>query len=408
MNKSPLLTVSLLVAVLFFSVAAAEVRLPAVISSNMVLQQQSEVPLWGWADPGEQITIQADWQKAKTSARANADGKWTARLTTPQASGPYTIRIKADNTITLENVLVGEVWLCSGQSNMAWTVKQANDAQAEIAAADYPDIRMFTVRRKVAETPQDDCQGTWQETSPETVPDFSAVAYFFGRYLHKQLGVPVGLIHSSWGGTPAEAWTRRPILEANEQFAPIVKRYDDMVAAYPKALEEYNKRLAKWTEASRKAKAQGKKAPARPRPPRGPGHPHTPGGLYNAMIAPLIPYAIKGAIWYQGESNAGRAYQYRTLFPAMIANWRADWKQGDFPFYFVQIAPFKGQNPEIRQAQMIAMKNTPNTGMVVTTDILTISIPKTSRMSASGWPCGRWQRPTGAPTSSAPARSTSP
>ncbi|RKY09911.1 MAG: sialate O-acetylesterase [Planctomycetota bacterium] len=369
MKKTPLLTVGLPAVMLLASLSPAEVRLPAVIGSNMVLQQQSEAPLWGWADPGEKITIRAKWKKGRARAKADADGKWTAFLTTPKAGGPYTIRIKGANTIKLENVLVGEVWVCSGQSNMQWSVSNSNNSAEEIAGAQYPNIRLFYVKRKVADTPQDDCEGAWRECSPETIPEFSAVAYFFGRNLHKQLDIPIGLIHTSWGGTPAEAWTRRPILEANEQFAPIVRRYDKMVAAYPKTLEAYNKKLARWTEASKRAKAEGKQPPGKPRPPRGPGNPHTPGGLYNAMIAPLIPYAIKGAIWYQGESNASRAYQYRTLFPAMIKNWRDDWKQGDFPFYFVQIAPYKNQNPEIREAQLIAMKNTANTGMVVTTDI---------------------------------------
>jgi len=196
------------------------------------------------------------------------------------------------------------------------------------------------------------------------------VAYFYGRSLHKELDIPIGLIHTSWGGTPAEAWTRRPILEANEQFAPIVDRHKQSIANYPKAVEDYKKKLDEWKQAAEKAKAEGKKPT---RQPRAPGKPesssHSPGGLYNAMIAPLIPYRIKGAIWYQGESNAGRSYQYRTLFPAMIKNWRDDWKQGDFPFYFVQIAPYKGQIPEIREAQLITLKNTANTGMVVTTDI---------------------------------------
>ena len=370
-RKSLFLAVGLLVVMVFVSLSVAEVRLPAVIGSNMVLQQQSEVPLWGWADPGEKITIRARWRKGRARAKADADGKWTAMLTTPKAGGgPYTIRIKGSNTIKLENVLVGEVWVCSGQSNMQWTVNNSNNPEEEIANAKYPNIRLFYVKRQVAETPRDDCEGAWQECSPETVPGFSAVAYFFGRNLHKELDIPIGLIHTSWGGTPAEAWTRRPILEADDQFAPIVDRHKERLAAYPKAMEAYNKKLAEWTETAEKAKAEGKQPSRKPRAPGKPGDSsHSPGGLYNAMIAPLIPYRIKGAIWYQGESNAGRAYQYRTLFPAMIKNWRDDWKQGDFPFYFVQIAPYKGQIPEIREAQLIALKNTDNTGMVVTTDI---------------------------------------
>jgi len=202
------------------------------------------------------------------------------------------------------------------------------------------------------------------------------VAYFFGRELHKELNVPVGLIHTSWGGTPAEAWTRREVLEADADFAPILKRYDDAVAKYPQAMEQYKQKLAEWKQAVEKAKAEGKKPPRRPRAPFGPGNPHAPAGLYNAMIAPLIPYGIQGAIWYQGESNAGRAYQYRTLFPAMIKNWRDDWGRGKFSFLFVQLANFMKTKPEpdesawaeLREAQSMTLA-LPNTGMAVIIDI---------------------------------------
>jgi sialate O-acetylesterase len=208
------------------------------------------------------------------------------------------------------------------------------------------------------------------------VPGFSAAAYFFGRYLHKELNIPVGLIHTSWGGTPAEAWTRREVLEAIEDCAPILKRYEDAVANYPNAMEEYKKKLAEWKDAAAKAKAEGTNPPRRPREPFGPGHPHTPSGLYNAMIAPLIPYGIAGAIWYQGESNAGRAYQYRKLFKAMITNWRKDWGLGRFPFLFVQLANFMQTKPEpgdsawaeLREAQSMALE-LPNAGMAVIIDI---------------------------------------
>ena len=361
---------SLLVVILFASITLADVRLPAVISDNMVLQQQGKAAVWGWADAGETVKVKASWKSKKQTATADKDGKWCVNLPTPKAGGPYKITVSdKDSRIVIANILIGEVWVCSGQSNMAFVVRNVNNADKEIAAAKYPNIRMFTVTREVAETPQDDCKGNWQVCSPETAGGFSAVGYFFGRHLHKNLDVPIGLLHASWGGTPAEAWTRREILQADENFVPIVNRYDELVANHPKVTEAFNQRLEKWQEAADKAKAEGKRAPGKPRPPRGPGNSHTPAGLYNAMIAPLIPYKIKGAIWYQGESNAGRAYQYRTLFPAMIKNWRTDWKQGDFPFYFVQIAPFRGQTPEIRNAQLIAMKNTPNTGMAVTMDI---------------------------------------
>jgi sialate O-acetylesterase len=284
--------------------------------------------------------------------------------------------ISGKNTITIKNIMVGEVWVCSGQSNMQMSVKSSANAEQEISAANYPDIRLFTVTRKVAAEPQSDCVGSWTLCSPQTVPGFSAVAYYFGRKLHKTLDVPIGLIHTSWGGTPAEAWTRREILEKEADAAPILERYDDAVAKYPQAKKEYEQKLVEWKEAVEKAKAEGEKVPPRPRAPFGPGHSHSPAGLYNAMIAPLIPYGVGGAIWCQGESNASRAYQYRKLFPAMIKNWHNDWGQGDFPFLFVQLANFMAIDPEpaesmwaeLREAQSMTLA-LPNTGMAVIIDI---------------------------------------
>ncbi len=348
----------------------AAVRLPAILGDNMVLQQKTDAPIWGWADPQEAVKVKGSWAETEVAAQAGADGHWRVKLPTPPAGGPFTVTIAGSNTITLQNVLVGVVWVCSGQSNMQWTVRNSNNADSEIAAANYPKIRLFDLKRTVAETPQADCKGSWQPCTPETVPDFSAVAYYFGRDLNKQLDIPVGLIHTSWGGTPAESWTRREILAADEDFAPILKRFDEALANYPSAIEEYKtKTVPDWQQKADQAKAEGKEAPRKPNPPMGPDSQYRPAGLYNAMIAPLIPLAIEGAIWYQGESNAGRAWQYQKLFPAMINNWRADWGRGDFPFYFVQIAPFTGQNPEIREAQLMTFKTVANTGIVVTTDI---------------------------------------
>ncbi|KPK45084.1 MAG: hypothetical protein AMJ65_01115, partial [Phycisphaerae bacterium SG8_4] len=244
------------------------------------------------------------------------------------------------------------------------------------AAAKYPNIRLFTVTRTVAHKPLDDCEGSWAPCSPETVPDFSAVAYYFGRELHKRLDVPVGLIHTSWGGTPAESWTRIEVLEAGADFQPILTRQAEIIANYPQAYKEYEQKLQEWQKAAEEAKAEGNKPPRRPGAPRGPDHPHTPAGLYNGMIAPLIPYGIQGAIWYQGESNAGRAYQYQRLFPAMIMNWREDWGQGNFPFLFVQLANFMETKDEpgdsswaeLREAQTMTL-SLPNTGMATIIDI---------------------------------------
>ncbi len=353
-----------------------EVKLPAIIGDNMVLQQGRKVPIWGWADPGEEVMVSVSWHGMNWAVTADANGKWTFSMNPPEAGGPYEMTITAKNVVRIKNILVGEVWVCSGQSNMQWSVNQSANAEQEVAEADYPNIRLFTVERKVAEEPQSDCSGSWTPCSPQTVPGFSAVGYFFGRELHKKLGVPIGLIHTSWGGTPAEAWTRRGVLKADSDFRPILTRYDEAVEKYPQARQEYEQKLAEWKQAAEKAKAEGANPPRRPGEPFGPGHPHSPSGLYNAMIAPLIPYGIQGAIWYQGESNAGRAHQYRKLFPAMIKNWRDDWGQGDFPFLFVQLANFRQAKTEpaesdwaeLREAQLMTLALS-NTGMAVIIDI---------------------------------------
>jgi len=356
--------------------ALADVKLPAVISDNMVLQQGKKLSIWGWAKPGEEVMVGVSWHSMKWAVTADKDGKWKFKMNSPKTGGPYEMTISGKNTITVKNIMVGEVWVCSGQSNMEMSVSSSANAEQEIAAANYPNIRLFTVTRKVATEPQSDCVGSWTSCSAQTVAGFSAAAYYFGRELHKELEVPIGLIHTSWGGTPAEAWTRREALEKEADAAPILARYDDTVAKYPQAKKEHEQKVIEWKKAVEKAKAEGEKMPRRPGAPRGPEHPHSPAGLYNAMIAPLIPYGIGGAIWYQGESNAGRAYQYRTLFPVMIKNWRKDWGQDDFPFLFVQLANFRAVNPqptesdwaELREAQLMTLA-LPNTGMAVIIDI---------------------------------------
>ncbi|HPC95433.1 MAG TPA: sialate O-acetylesterase [Sedimentisphaerales bacterium] len=354
----------------------ANVRLPAILGDNMVLQGGDWVPLWGWADPNEEIEIRMSWSRAVPRIQAEQDGTWTFRVAAPDFGGPYEITFQGKNTVSVKNILVGEVWVCSGQSNMQMDVRSSARAEQEIAAARYPKIRLFSVKRMVADTPQSDCEGSWVECSPETIPGFSATAYFFGRRLHRDLDLPIGLIHTSWGGTPAEAWTSDTMLRADPEFAPILKRYEDAVANYPQAMVQYKEKLQKWEQDAEKAKAEGRSAPPRPYAPLGPGHPHAPSGLYNAMIAPLIPYAIRGAIWYQGESNAGRAYQYRSLFPAMIRSWWQAWGRGDFPFLFVQLAnymkvteePCESEWAELREAQLMTL-SLPNTGMAVIIDI---------------------------------------
>jgi len=358
------------------STVHADIRLPAIIGDNMLLQGGDRVTIWGWADAGEEIGVSVSWHKVEWKIQADDQGKWQFKATSPRPGGPYEMTLTGKNTVTIKNILVGEVWVCSGQSNMQWPVRQSANAEQEVASATYPKIRLFSVPRKVADTPQTDCDGKWVECNPETVGDFSAVAYFFGRELHQKLDVPVGLIHTSWGGTPAEAWTCGPMLEGNPMLEPILQRYKDAVARYPQAKAKYQQDLEQWKKAVEQAKAEGKPAPRRPGEPFGPGSSHSPSGLYNAMIAPLIPYTICGAIWYQGESNAGRAYQYRELFPTMIKSWWNNWGQGDFPFLFVQLANFMQVKDEpgdsawaeLREAQSMTL-DLPNTGMAVIIDI---------------------------------------
>jgi sialate O-acetylesterase len=304
--------------------AVAAVKLHGLFTDNMVLQQGAKVPVWGTADANEKVTVSIHDQTV--SVTAGKDGKWQLTLKKLKAGGPFDMTVAASNTIKLTNVLVGEVWVCSGQSNMEWPVTASRDPKNAIANSKNPLIRLFfTPKTPNKAAPQSELgtwkgPTTWLECGPETVPGFSAVGYFFGRDLQRARNVPVGLIQSAWGGTAAERWTSKDVLEST-------------------------------------AGLKGLKS----------------SDLYNGMIAPLIPFAIKGAIWYQGESNASQAYQYRTLFPAMIKNWRDDWKQGNFPFLFVQLAPYdrvKGNTwPELREAQLITAQKVPNTAMVVITDL---------------------------------------
>lgn len=373
MKKRLSLLVSLCAVLLLNSPLFANVKLPAIITDNMVLQQKTKAPLWGTADPGEKVSVKASWQWFATSTKAGDDGKWQVSIKTPKASGPHTITITADNTITLNNVMAGEVWLCSGQSNMQWTMTKVNDSENEIASASYPNIRLFHVQRKSSTKPLNDCVGTWTPCSPESVKNFSAVAYFFGRELYQELNIPIGLIHSSWGGTPAEAWTRKEILESQEDLHHILKRLGRLNNEYPSAKQKHDENLKQWKQAADQAKTENQKAPRKPAAPLAPDHFRHPSNLYNAMISPLLPYAIKGTIWYQGESNRNEPYTYRTLFPTMIKNWRQDFNNPSMPFYFVQIAPFnyREKDPvgaELREAQLMTL-SLPHTGMAVTMDI---------------------------------------
>ena len=507
------------------STVRADVKLPAQFGDHMVLQQKKSVPVWGWAEPGETVEVKGDWKDKSVSTKADAEGKWQVKIRTPKAGGPYTLTVTGNNEIVISDVLVGEVWICSGQSNMEMGVGLVNNAAEEIAAANYPNIRLFDVDHAISAVPLDNVKGSWVRCSPETVGDhgswggFSAAGYFFGRKLHKELDVPVGLIATNWGGTVSEAWTSEEALKPFEYFNVPLENINDMannqdklLARYENAIVEWEKELAvadegsregwqgqgfddsgwkemvqpqKWSQSNTELKdmdgivwfrlnvdlpaamaksdlemnlgpiddcdtlwVNGKHivttleqwyiprvytipasalkegentiavriidtggdggfdsgspedmriglADAKvedcvllsgawkykvseckmPRIPQS-GlnfNQNSPTALYNGMLAPLMPYGIAGAIWYQGESNRYDPMLYRDIFPAMITNWRDDWGQGKFPFYFVQIAPFQyfdnNSSAALREAQAMTLDKLDNVGMAVTMDI---------------------------------------
>ncbi|MHC5058494.1 MAG: sialate O-acetylesterase [Planctomycetota bacterium] len=366
--------------------AAAEATVAGIFSDNMVLQRGTPVPVWGWTEPGALVTVTFDGKTAK--ALAGDDGRWTATLPAgPARPEPSDMTVSSANTITVANVVVGEVWVCSGQSNMVMTVgrmvnpKNPDDpVPAEIAAAKHPLIRQYQVPNNLApDGPAKDVKGKWVESTPETVPSFTAVGYFFGKRLRAELGVPVGLIKTAWGGTPAEAWTRREALEGEPRAAPYLEAWEKKVATWDPdaAAKRHEKQFASWKDAAAKAKERKKRPPRKPRAPASPKRsPHHPSTLNNGMIAPVVPYAFRGAIWYQGESNNGRAHAYQKIFSNMIVDWRAQWGRGDFPFGFVQLANFRTPKPEpaedtwaeLREAQTMALR-LPATGQAVIIDV---------------------------------------
>lgn len=358
---------------------SAEVTLPKIFGSNMVLQRDREVPIWGWANPGEEVTVTIGGDSATVTA--GDDKRWQVHLPAFGAGGPHKVTVSGSNKITFDNVLFGEVWVCSGQSNMQWPVDASVDPDLEKLTAKFPNIRLITVPQVGTQEPQNDFGGEgWQECSPETVGSFSAVGYYFGRQLHQTLNVPIGLIDNSWGGSACEAWVPRDVLKADERYAELLQRWRDTEKTYDheKAMATYQAKRAAWQEAVKKAKENGKPVPSAPRAPRNPlAGQHRPANLYNGVLKPIIGYGIRGTIWYQGESNSGRAYQYRHLFPLMIQQWRDEWKQGDFPFYFVQLADYMDESPEpqdsawaeLREAQTMTLDKLPSTGQAVITDL---------------------------------------
>ena len=352
--------------------ARADVKLPAIFGDHMVLQRDQKDRVWGWAEPGEQVTVTIKDQSK--IAMTGPDGKWEVTLDPLPTGGPYTLTVAGKNTITFGDVLAGEVWICSGQSNMQWPVAATTDADLEIKAANFPGIRLITVPNRGTQEPQNDFQGKWVICSPQTVPGFSAVGFLFGRQLHQTLNVPIGLINDAWGGSACEAWVPRDKLAADPKYQPLLAHWEQIEKNYPQDKKVHDD----WQAAAAKAKAEGKPAPKEPRNPAGEMFGNSrPGNIYNGVLRATIGYGIRGAIWYQGESNAGRAYQYRHLFPLMIQTWRDLWGQGDFSFYWVQLADFMDERSEpaesawaeLREAQTMTMKALTKTGEAVIIDI---------------------------------------
>jgi len=344
------------------SVVFADVRVPNIFSDHMVLQRETTNRVWGTGDAGEKVTVTIGDQTVESTT--DGSGKWEVKLAPLAAGGPYELKITGKNTVTISDVLVGEVWICSGQSNMQWSINASYDPDLEKLAANNSKIRMINFPQVGRQEPvwsHDDRK--WTVCSAETVGSYSAVGYFFGRQLQETLGVPVGLINNAWGGSAAEAWIRRDLLAADPQYAPLLERWQKTEARF----EE----LSKLTDLSEEQKKElnGLRGQVN-------GN-HRPGNIYNGVLKSHLGYGIRGAIWYQGESNASRAYQYRELFPLMIKSWREEWQQGDFPFYWVQLADFKAEKPnpdesdwaELREAQTMAMSKLPNSGQAVIIDI---------------------------------------
>ena len=357
--------------------ARAEVVLPAILSDHMVLQAGQPLRVWGWAEPGEEVVVDLAGDRQVT--HANAAGEWRVTLPSRECSRePVTMNVIAPSgSVTVRDILVGEVWLGSGQSNMGWPVHLVTDAPAEIAQAKFPEIRLFFVPISTAGTPQSKIASSWVVCSPETIPGFSAVLYFFGRELHQALGQPVGLIASAVGGTRIEPWMPQSSFASTPSLAGEWQSIQQSLTEYRAGRQEHLRRTKAWVAEAESLREAGREFPDAPIPP---AHPlngfAAPTSLYNAMIHPVVPYTLRGVIWYQGESNRGQGMHYHDLQSGLINGWRRAWQQGDFPFLFVQLAPFRYDDnatalPELWEAQTAGLSLS-HTGMAVITDIATI------------------------------------
>ena len=360
--------------------ARGDVKLPAIIGSNMVLQADMPLPIWGWASPGEEVTVTLG--TAKVSTKAGPEGKWQLKLPPQKASDkPIEVTVAGKNTLLLKNVLIGEVWGGSGQSNMQWSVDRSTNKDEELKSAKYPLIRLFLVPNRLSAHPLEDVDAHWVECTPETVPGFSAVLYFFGREIHKVEKVPVGLINVSWGGSRIESWITHDGYASHPELKKELDDYNklknDRVAVMA-ARKQLLPQAKAWVAAAEKALSEGKEIPDGPSIPADPLNQYSSySGMYNGMVHAITPYAIRGFLWYQGESNRGMGMHYHELMKGLIADWRKIWGEGDFPFLFAQTG-----SVSLRQQRHVVARNLeaqtatlaiPNTGMAVTTDITTIN-----------------------------------
>lgn len=379
---------SLVTVAVMTGVASGEITLPTMFGDRAVLQRGESVPVWGWAEAGETVTVSFGGQRKE--AKAGEEGVWTVALDALQAEATgreMTVTGSKSDAVTVSDILVGEVWMASGQSNMQWALANTDGAAEEIAQATIPGLRMFLTDLVTAATPLRKVGGGWQDTTPKTAGSFSAVGYYFGKKLHAELGVPVGIIRTAWGGKPSEAFTSRETLASKPEGKALVDRLDAAVGAYDpaKAKAQFAKNLAGWeaqvakTKQANKLLPEGKKKrlPRKPAAQTNPAlSPNSPAAIYNAMIHPWVGYTMRGAIWYQGESNAGRAKEYETIFPLLIVDWRKQWKT-ELSFYFVQLANFRAPTTEpgvpnswaeLQNAQLLTL-SLPKTGMAVINDI---------------------------------------
>ena len=382
MRSFSILFVAICLLGLATEITQAQIRLPAIFSDHMVLQRQKEIKIWGWAEPGQKIDVSLNG--SNNSGQVAEDGKWLVTLPAQEAGGPFNLMISSTSRgkqkLTIKDVLIGEVWLCSGQSNMEWTVAASKDARAEIAKADFPNIRHIKMGHRPSPVVQDNINAAWTVCSPETAANYTAAGYYFGRKLHQELDVPIGLINASWGGTRVEPWTPpsgfaqvpalSDIYEQLQSRTPGTKTYEDKLSAHIAETQ-------KWIESAKSALETKKNVSPSPTFPAElipvQGH-QNPAMLYNGMVHNFVGYPLRGAIWYQGESNRADGMMYYEKKKALINGWRGLWEQGDFPFYFVQIAPFQYGNDrpdelaELWEAQTRTLE-LPNTGMIVISDV---------------------------------------